>query len=241
MGLMPAERRRSNPAGHALKQAAIFDMDGVLVDSEPLWKRADRQLVEAYGGTGDVRAIEIQIMGTRERESVAIMKEHFGLSGGIDELIEARRRFLLDIYEKELKPRKGLLKLLERLQTAGVRRAVASSTSHEIIEWVLQRIGARQMFQEIVSGVDVEHGKPAPDIFFRAAERLDVPPRFCIVLEDAPNGVKAAKAAGMYCIGILHSFNSPELLRDADILVKELTEVSSTLFAELFGTKKQPS
>lgn len=181
-------------------QAVIFDLDGVLVDSEPLLFEAERVALAAYGA-----------------ELTPAIKEPFIGLGGRDVLAALARRFDLDVDLAELGARKmaAYLDLVSRvagfaptaalvrgLQADGVPLAIASGSTPGAIDAALGAIGLRDAFEVRVSTHDVARGKPAPDVFLLAAERLGAEPAACVVVEDAVHGVRAALAAGMRCIAI---------------------------------------
>ncbi|MFH1170978.1 MAG: HAD family phosphatase [bacterium] len=214
-------------------QAIIFDMDGVCVDSEPLWSRADERLIQSFGGHGDILTAKDQQMGMRERENAAFLIKEFHLNATPEELLAARHRFLFEEYGDTITPRQGLRELLAFLKRKNKRCALASSSDHNVIQYVLKHAHLQGTFDAVVGGADVARSKPAPDIFLFAAKMLSVTPEQCIVLEDALHGIQAARAAGMKCIGVLHSLNSPELLAGADAIVAEVSDITPTLLESL--------
>ncbi|HET7512484.1 MAG TPA: HAD family phosphatase, partial [Chthoniobacterales bacterium] len=124
---------------------------------------------------------------------------------------------------------------LHRLKEAEIPSAVASSTQRANIEAVLARLGLEEAFQAIVSAEDVVHGKPDPDVFLKAAERLKMPPRKCVVFEDAYVGIQAGHAAGMKVVAVATT-HSPDELREADVVVNRLDELSAEKLGALVGS-----
>jgi HAD superfamily hydrolase (TIGR01509 family) len=142
---------------------------------------------------------------------------------------------LAELLGEEAPPVPGALDLLGRVADSGRLRAVASSSDGEIVDLVLRRLGIRERFQAVVNGTQVDHGKPEPDIFFEAASRLGVEPARCLVLEDSEAGTRAARAAGMACIGLKNPHSGDQDLSAAHHVVDSLDEVTEDLFARLCG------
>ena len=180
-------------------RALIFDMDGLMVDSEPLWWRVEYALAEAHGITW-TDELALSCVGGGLPNVIRTMQGH-GLSVNIDAgvtfLVET---FMTRISELELKP--GCLELIDAGRNFGLRLAVASSSTANLIEKVLARFELRSHFDVVVSGEAVTHAKPAPDIFLVAAEKLGVAAREAVVLEDSIAGVHAANAANIAVIAV---------------------------------------
>lgn len=178
-------------------RALIFDMDGLMVDSEPLWFQVERAFAARRGGEW-TEALALPCTGRGLEATLLAMQQALGFH--LD-MAQARREvveeFIARVEELELK--RGCLSLLS---SARVPLAVASSSPLRLIHAVLDRFHLRPCFQAIVSGEQVEHPKPAPDIFLRAAALLGVPPPECVVLEDSLAGATAGRSAGMYVIAV---------------------------------------
>ena len=206
-------------------RAVIFDMDGVLTDSEPLINAAALAMFQERG----VRVAPEDFhpfIGTGENRYLGGVAEQYRFP--ID-LADAKRRtyeIYLELVPTRLSAFEGAVELVLACRGAGLRVAVASSADRIKIDANLHRIGLPpRVWDAIVTGEDVEHKKPAPDIFLAAARKLGLDPRQCVVVEDAINGVQAAKAAGMRCVAVAHSF-APEQLRQADLVRPTLGEVA---------------
>lgn len=176
--------------------AVIFDMDGVLVDGEPLHFRAVNELLAKEG-----KAISLEqykpYMGTKSGWSEMITD--LGLTGSRESYSAAYKGLVLAHYRAESVALPGAVTLVRGLQRARVPIAVCSSSILPWVEACLSRIGLLDAFPTIVTGSDVREGKPAPDIYALAAARVGVPPSDCLAFEDAPAGIESAKAAGMTC------------------------------------------
>jgi HAD superfamily hydrolase (TIGR01509 family) len=176
--------------------AVIFDMDGVLVDGEPLHFRAVNKLLAKEGKSISLEQYK-PYMGTKSGWSEMI--EDFGLSGSRESYSATYRELVLAHYQAESVALPGAAELVRGLQRAGMPIAVCSSSILPWVEACLSRIGLLDAFPTIVTGSDVNDGKPAPDIYLLAAARVGAPASACLAFEDAPAGIQSAKAAGMTC------------------------------------------
>lgn len=186
-----------------MKKAIIFDMDGLMVDSKATWIDAEKKLVGRYGKKYDFELTK-KYHGLRVNGMIRVMIKEYRLP-----ITQEEGELKLKSYVKENfnKPSVRLLPGCNRLikELSASKKyvmAVASSSPIELIKTVVERFGFTDDFQALVSGEEVKNGKPAPDVFLRAAEMLRVKPGLCLVLEDAPSGIKAAKAAGMKAIAV---------------------------------------
>lgn len=176
-------------------------MDGVLVDSEPLHLRAFQELMQGFGISFTAEDNH-EFLGRTDRYVCETMATRHGLAISWESLVEQKEAVLSTLLKAEAKAQPGVMKLLQDANLRGIPMAVASSATAQTIELVVDTLGIRQYFQCLCSGEEVEHGKPAPDIFLLAARRLNVAPGDCLVIEDTFNGLRAALAAGMRCIAI---------------------------------------
>ncbi len=185
--------------------AIIFDMDGVIVDSEPYHERAFREIF-AEMGYGDSHGVHFP--DYYGRSDVALWRDFVAKHSPpqpFDELVEWKQRHFLKILKADEPIFESLPELVAKLAER-YKLAVASGSMHPVIDEVLAMRNLRRHFPVVVSVQDVARGKPAPDVFLRAAELLGVSPAECCVIEDSVAGVQAARAAGMSVIGITNSF-----------------------------------
>ncbi|MEV0637859.1 HAD family phosphatase [Streptomyces sp. NPDC050619] len=182
--------------------SVIFDLDGTLVDSEPNYYEAGRQVLAAHGVADYTWSDHERFVGISTLETIAVWKEQYGLRTSVDELFAAKNRLYLELARASTRAYPEMRKFVELLATEGVPLAVASGSSPEAIEAVLTGTGLNAHLRTFVSADEVAHGKPAPDVFLEAARRLGATPADCVVLEDAAPGAAAAHAAGMRCIAI---------------------------------------
>ena len=184
-----------------LFDAVIFDLDGVLLDSEPIYLGATNEVLAREGRYLSPEQ-NARYIGWRYRDMLGEIIPALGLSHPPDHYAAETRRIILDKLSGPLEPPPGAVALLDRLEADGVPHAVGSSSGHAWVETILDGLGLRGRFSIVVGGDDVAHGKPAPDIFLRCAELLGVAPNRCVVIEDSANGVLAAQRAGMAAIGL---------------------------------------
>jgi HAD superfamily hydrolase (TIGR01509 family) len=179
----------------------IFDMDGVLVDSEPVNFKAMDRVLAAYGlrySTADDR----RFRGRRNADFFAELQQAHPQLPAVETLERAFTTTLVALVRAGCAPRPGIPEVLHRLGERGYRLALASSSVPDVIAATLDVLGVRALFETTVSGTDVPHGKPAPDIFLETARRLRLAPAHCLVVEDSRNGMLAALAARMTCVAV---------------------------------------
>jgi HAD superfamily hydrolase (TIGR01509 family) len=209
----------------AMIEAIIFDMDGVLSDTQPIHSRVESDLLRQYGIELSPEEITREFAGVTGEE---MFPRIFSRSGKpVDDLGKVIERKWLMVEEASrgnVLPIPGALDLVAAFRERGLPLAVASASRHSYIEMALRELGLSESFNAIVSSDDVAHGKPAPDVFLLAAKRLGVAPQSCLVIEDGVSGMRAAKSAGMYCIGLVSSDGDRADL-PANLLVKSLREI----------------
>jgi len=204
--------------------AVIWDMDGVLADTAPHHLRAWQETF-AKRGINFTEADFKRGFGIRND---AIIKNVLGeqvTPEEIEAIAREKEATFRRIIGKDIKPLPGALELLKALDEGGIRMAIASSTTIENIHLIVGSLGIADYFKAVVTGHDVTEGKPSPQVFLLAAQRLGAEPKKCIVVEDAVAGVKAAKSAGMYCVAVSNS-HPQEKLNEADLIVASLEMVT---------------
>lgn len=185
-------------------QAVIFDLDGVLVDSEEFSMEATEQMLKELGIELTLEERE-RAFGRTDLDSYRECIKDRKLSLNPEDMVRRKEEIYSKLISGKLKPIEGAAELIQSLGEKAVRMAVASSGTRNKIRASLREIGFEGLFETVVSAEDITQGKPNPEIFLKAAERLGVPPAQCLVIEDAQAGVEAAKAAGMKCL----AFKSP--------------------------------
>jgi HAD superfamily hydrolase (TIGR01509 family) len=213
--------------------AVVFDLDGVLIESEQVWDTAREQLVRERGGTWHDSATR-DMMGMSSKEWSSYMHDRLGVPMEPVEINDDVVRRVAAAYEEHLPL---LPHAVETVQELGERwrLGVASSSNRPIIELVLDRMGVRDRFAAVVSSEEVANGKPAPDVYLAAAHQLDVDPADCAAIEDSTNGIKSAVAAGMRTIAVPNRQFRPDddVLASAAVVVSSLAEVTVDLVASL--------
>lgn len=208
-------------------RAFIFDMDGVIYDSEPIHAKAKKQVLAEFGITiSDERLATFVGRSSRDFYGI-IVEENPQCPLSWQELANKKhdlyRKMLTD--DKDVKIMPGVRELLERIKQAGYPIGLGSSSTMEMIELVLGRFGLKDYFSVLISGNDLPRSKPDPLIFLTVAEKMGVSPDICTVIEDAEAGVAAAKAAGMYCIGYRNPNSGPQDLSRADRIVDSHNDI----------------
>lgn len=192
--------------------AIIFDMDGLMFDTERLALESYKKAGEEYGYSIDFNIIS-KAIGRNTNDTKSIMTEEFGPEFPFDNIRKRRLKYTRnEICNNGVPIKKGLLELLDYSKEKGVYLAVATSTDRKHAEELLKDAKVIDYFDVIVCGDDIKRGKPEPDIYLKASEKLSIKPSECIVLEDSENGIKAAFAANMMPIFV------PDLIKETDII-----------------------
>lgn len=206
-------------------QAFIFDMDGVIIDSEPLHIAVEIETVRHFGGTITEEQLG-QYMGMTNAEMWSAVRNEHHLNHPLEEIISYQlNRKINELRKLDIEPIDGIRDLIRSLKEHNVKIAIASSSPMSFIQEVVKKFHIEQEFNIIMSGEEVERGKPAPDIYLEAAKRLEVRPEQCVVLEDSRHGVNAAKSAGMRCIGFLNPNSGHQDLSAADQTVTTIRSI----------------
>lgn len=204
----------------------IFDNDGVLVDSERYSIAAYRQAIEEQGVVLRPSSDE-HYCGLTDADIIADMRQVYGADLDLEKFSSRKRDLYFDLARGMLRPFEGAVGLITELRAAGVPYALASSGSTEKILFNLEQADLAGLFETVITGEDFERGKPDPEIFVRAAERLGLEAGVCAVIEDSVNGLKAARAAGALAVGITNTFAAERLGPHADVLVASLRELDA--------------
>jgi HAD superfamily hydrolase (TIGR01509 family) len=229
----PLERRSpyDQPvSGAAQIVAVVFDMDGVLVDTEHLWDEVREELTGEWGGRYTPEAQQA-MMGMSSHEWSRYLHDVVGLREPPDVINGEVVRRMLARYEVDLPVIPGAVEAVRRLASAGYHLAVASSSNRELIDTVLRRLELTALFENTVSSEEVARGKPAPDVYLEAARRLGVEPGRCAAVEDSATGIRAAHAAGMRVIAYPNRHYPPaaDVLALADATVASVADVGRAL------------
>jgi len=209
-----------------LIDAVVFDLDGVIVDSEQVWDAVREQYTRESGGTYSESATR-DMMGMSSLEWSRYMHEVLGVPGTPEEINAAVVARMLERYSEKLPLIPGAVEAVRRCAERWPL-AIASSSNPELIDVVLDESGLRDVISVAVSSQEVARGKPAPDVYLEAARRLGVDPRRCAAVEDSHNGILSAKAAGMRVIAIPNPHFPPaaDALADADVVLRSIEELT---------------
>ena len=209
-------------------QAIIFDMDGVLIDSEPRYFRAVNALLEEHG-VALTDEEYFGLIGTTGRHTWQWIMDRFRLPHPYETWRDRYDKVVLEVLAEPAEPLPGVRELIEVAARRGLPIGLASSSRLSWIQAILRGLGLSDTFNAIVHGGMVEHGKPAPDIFLLTAERLGVPPEACVVIEDSQPGVQAANAAGMFTVQLRATAHAAAPLPQADLVLESLEDFPLSL------------
>ena len=210
--------------------AIIFDLDGVLADSEPCWNQIDTKLLAEYGVSyrGEYHR---NVLGVSYRLAVEFYKNAFHISASLEELMRQRGEIAIDFFANRVDLFPSAKMTLEQLREMKLALAVATSSVSASARPLLARTGIKSLFSVVITGDEVQQGKPHPDIYLRTAKKLGIAPEACLVIEDALAGIAAAKAANMRVAAIPDTrFVDPrEYENEADYVLGSLSEIRALI------------
>ena len=217
-------------------QLIIFDMDGLLIDSEPLWLLSRKEILQQFRQVYTPEDKK-KVMGTDYEVGVQMLIDEYNLPITVGEFSEMEVKILDNLFEKKLRFMPGAKEFLDRVDAVGIPKAIATSSNRHRLN-LTNRVLGLDDFDASVTGEEIKKGKPEPNIYLAAAEKLGIEPDNCLALEDAPGGVKAAKAAGMVTVAVLDTRYSTadDFKGDAepDLLVNSLEELDIDQLKGLF-------
>lgn len=200
------------------KKAVLFDLDGTLIDSMWMWRAIDIEYLARFGITIP-EDLQQCLEGKSFYETAVYFKERFGINDSTDKIMSDWNNMAFDIYKNRITLKIGVKDFLFYLKENGFKTAIATSNSRPLTEVVLNSLNISSYFDEIVTADEVTHGKPAPDIYLKAAGDLNVSPEECVVFEDIPQGIKAGKSAGCVTVAV-----DDEYSKKYDLEKKELSD-----------------
>jgi len=210
-------------------KAVVFDMDGLLVDSETAYCEALTAEALAMGHDLPMAVLK-RMIGSTWAGSALVLREHFGADFDTDALRDGSVKRFYELAEAEIALKSGVLELLDHLDATGLPRAIATSSRHVDVSHHLTTHGLGERFHAIVAQGDYARGKPHPDPYLAAAQRLDVDPADCLALEDSHNGVRAAHAAGMMTIMVPDMLDPTEEMHSLCVrIARDLHDVRELL------------
>lgn len=215
-------------------RGVIFDMDGVIINSEPIYREIEAMMFRELG----IKLSEDEhnlYVGTKTADMWLGIKEKYNLKQPVDVLVKLEAKNFRDYVESagKIEHMPGVKELIADLFSEGVKLALASSSLRDDIDTVVKYLELGQFFSVIVSGEDVNMGKPAPDIFKRAVDLLGLLPKECVAIEDSKNGILAAKAAGIKCVGFKNNLFQGQDLSMADMVVTDFRELDTEMLKQL--------
>ncbi len=213
-------------------KAVLFDFDGLLADSEPLQKAAWRTYLADHGYTLEQSLVD-RMFGLRLLESATLVRQELGLAMPVEQVMAERDALFLSSLHGNLHPMPGAAGTVARIRELGLRVALATSGHRRYLDIALHELGLQDAFDAVVTGDTVAQGKPAPDIFLRAAELLGVAPSTCVVVEDAPHGITAARAAGMTAVAIPNELTHDLHFSQAHVVCPSLDAFGQWITARL--------
>src|SRR6478672_5607586 len=215
-------------------QTVIFDMDGVIIDSEPVYFKIDKEMFEELNIAVSFEEHCTYVGTSSQNMWDAIIKKH-RIPDHPGELMRKEYKLYMDylLSAKDLQPIDGIMELINDLHENNFKLILASSSRMETIDIILKRFKLSDLFIARVSGSELAHSKPHPEIFLRSAQLVGSEPKECIVIEDSRNGVAAAKAAGMKCIGFLNPSSGDQDLKTADMTIRAFKELNAGVIKNL--------
>ncbi len=208
--------------------AAIFDVDGTLLDTMPMWEHAAENYLISIGYTPEENLAQTMYTFTMERAAV-YLQDNYGLQFSVEEIIQGMNNTIHNFYKNEAKAREGVVDFIEELHTAKIPMAIATSTDREHIEAALTRLDLSKYFQKIFTCSEVGVGKVKPDIYLQAAGFLKSDPSTTWVFEDAYHAAETAKNAGFLVVGIYDNASAAhqdKVAAASNIYIKEFTELT---------------
>jgi beta-phosphoglucomutase family hydrolase len=202
-------------------KAVIFDMDGVVVKTGLIHFNTEKKVLNEIGINLSREYLASYNAVAADVYFKDILKKH-NKSVNLEELLEKKYRMVYDILKDGVPVIPGVLELIQLLKKNHVKTALASGSPAEFVDFILSKLNLKKSFDTIVSLGDIKHSKPDPEIFLLAAKRMNVDPKYCLVIEDAYLGVLAARNAGMKCIGFINEESGDQDLSKADLIVDDL-------------------
>lgn len=210
-------------------KAVIFDMDGVISDTNYIHAQIESDLLKDSGIYISKEEIIEKYAGYKVSSFFEELLAKNNIKCDLNKLLKDKHDIFVSILENDrIKSIPGAVDLIAKLKESNFKLAVASGTEEEIVRMILEKLGVLSCFDVIISADEVEHGKPRPDIFILTAEKLSVTPAECVVIEDSKNGIAAAKAAGMKCIGLTNDKTAP-----ADLIINSFDEINIDIIKNL--------
>lgn len=214
-------------------RAIVFDLDGVIIDSEPIHTGITISVMRDFGGEPSPEEID-EFIGKTNVEMWGILKERHGLGGSVDQFLERYREYAAKrFFEEPVPVSEGVENLILSAKRKGLKIALATSSQRYFAEHILKNIGLFGYFDALVTADDISRGKPDPEIYLKAAKTLGIDPASCVAVEDAFLGIRAAGDAGMRVIGYQNPNSGKQDTSRADFVVSSILDIDlDELYAE---------
>lgn len=203
-------------------EAIIFDMDGLMVDTEILYHKTDREIAKSFGKSVSEETLG-KMMGRKPVESYTIFCSDLGINESIDELLKKRYGLVEKMLEEVVKPMPGLFNILNEFK-GKLKMAIATGSPHKFLEITLNKLNIREYFEVTQPSDGIVNGKPDPEIYLKVIERLGLRPENCIVIEDSSNGARAGKNAGCYTIAVPSEYTYKQDFSFVDYVAVDLND-----------------
>lgn len=211
-------------------KAILFDMDGVVIDSEPLYEKVERKLLGQYGISIPPED-QKYFKGSTEMQFYDLVEKKYGPQWNRQEVVKKGRRLLKEVFSREVTFVPGFVSLMERIGNRYLAGLV-TSTPRLLFEEVRKTLSLERFFKEVICADDISNGKPHPEPYQTMMKRLSVSPEETLVIEDSLHGIASAKASGATCVALASSFSRREL-RQADAVIESLDEIDDNLLSDL--------
>jgi len=217
-------------------KAVIFDMDGVLIDSEPVYFQAEKELFRSL----DLKItseIHDSFVGMSMVSIWEIIKKSYYLKPSIEELAEKHKQIMIKGFAElsDPQPINGIIPFLDFLKSSNIQITLASSSCRELVDLVIERTGIKKYFDLTVSGDEILRGKPEPDIFLKVLEERHIQDDEALIIEDSANGIKAAHKAGIFAVGFQNPNSGNQDLGEANLIINQISELHKKLNKQLSG------
>jgi HAD superfamily hydrolase (TIGR01509 family) len=218
-------------------KALIFDMDGLMIDSERLYFAAEKDIAEAFGKT--VREETLwKMMGRKPIEGIRIFVEDLGIPASPEEVLRMRHEAMLQKMKTDLVAMPGLAHIIDRFFPEA-KLAIATGAPAEYMDITLDSLNLREKFTVLQASDEIVNGKPDPEIYLETCKKLNLDPADCIVLEDSSNGALAGKRAGCYCVAVPNEYTDKQNFDFVDYRAKDLYDAASHIEARPLQASKQ--
>jgi beta-phosphoglucomutase family hydrolase len=207
-----------------LIKAVIFDLDGVIAETEHIHIQAEKETMLKHGIKISEDELH-QYTGTTAKQMFTDLIRKYELAVTFEGIFNEKEEIMFKLLEKEVQPTKGVLELICKLKEMGIKLGIGSSSHKRLIEFVLKKLNIASLFDAVVGAEDIVNSKPNPEIFLTCAKRLHISPDACLVVEDSKLGVEAAKSAGMKCLGYRNPNSGNQDLSKADFATSDFSKL----------------